>query len=395
MHRIQTLNAISDIIYDLLPENRYTVGDDMEDPHAILVRSTDCRRRELNPGLLAIARAGAGVNNIPIDRCTEAGIAVFNTPGANANAVNELALCCMLMVSRNVMQGIAWTNTLHGEDIMLQVEQGKRQFTGHELSGKTLAVIGLGAIGVMVANDARAIGMRVIGYDPFISVEHAWGLSRAITRAESLEEALPQSDYVSIHVPLMDKTRHYINERVLNLMKPGVMLLNLARGELVDSAALIRAVEEKRVSNYVTDFPDASLLNKPNIYCIPHLGATTPESEENCARMAARELDEYLRLGNICNSVNMPQCMLAPAGIFRVCAMHKNIRNMVGQITSALADCNIANMINKSRGDLAYTIIDLDQIPSNDVIDTLENISGMLRLRGLPLPGMNGANHHH
>ena len=387
MHRILTLNAISDAIYEALSPERYVVSDQEQDPAAILVRSADCRERHINQSLLAIARAGAGVNNIPIAQCTQAGVAVFNTPGANANAVKELALCCMLLASRNVMEGVAWANSLTGSDIPLQVEQGKRKFVGGELAGKTLAVIGLGAIGVMVANDAHAIGMHVIGYDPFISVEHAWGLSRSIRRGNSLEEALPHCDYVTVHIPLMEQTRGFINARMLSLMKPGAMLLNLARGELADTAAVLAAINSGAISRYITDFPDEELINHPGIICVPHLGATTPESEENCARMAARELHEYLAYGNICNSVNLPQCVMGPSGEHRICALHRNITNMVGQITAVIAaqDCNIANMINKSRGDIAYTILDLDNPLPENAMRRLSEISGMMRVRAMCL----------
>jgi D-3-phosphoglycerate dehydrogenase len=363
------------------------VSDQEEDPAAILVRSADCRERPINKSLLAIARAGAGINNIPIAQCTQAGVAVFNTPGANANAVKELAMCCMLLASRNVMEGVAWANSLTGSDIPLQVEQGKRKFVGGELAGKTLAVIGLGAIGVMVANDAHAIGMHVIGYDPFISVEHAWGLSRSIRRGNSLEETLPHCDYVTVHIPLMEQTRGFINARMLSLMKPGAMLLNLARGELADNAAVLAAVDSGAISRYITDFPDEELINHSGIICVPHLGATTPESEENCARMAARELHEYLAYGNICNSVNLPQCVMGPSGEHRICVLHRNITNMVGQITAVIAaqDCNIANMINKSRGDIAYTILDLDNPLPENAMRRLSEISGMMRVRAMCL----------
>lgn len=403
MQRILTLNSISDAILEALKPDRYSISNKESDPDGILVRSADCRDMTFGPDLLAIARAGAGVNNIPTPRCTESGIAVFNTPGANANAVKELALCCMLMASRNVFAGIQWVNTLAGGDIPLQVEQGKRQFLGTELSGKRLAVIGLGAIGVAVANDAHAIGMHVTGYDPFISVENAWGLSRAIHRGGSLEEILPDSDYISLHIPLMEKTQHFINARVLGYMKPGAILLNLARGELVDTGALLAAMENGIPRCYVTDFPHEGLINKPGVICVPHLGATTPESEENCARMAARELDAYLSLGNVNNSVNFPQCTMAPSGCYRVCALHQNIKNMVGQITAAVAsyNCNISNMINKSRGDIAYTILDLDQpLPPEGEAD-MRTISGMIRTRYIctkefaGLHGTNGVNGSH
>jgi D-3-phosphoglycerate dehydrogenase len=387
MHRILKLNAISDAIYEALRPDEYVVSDDEQNPEAILVRSADCRKRPINESLLAIARAGAGVNNIPVPQYTEAAVAVFNTPGANANAVKELALCCMLMASRNIMEGVKWASALSGGDIPLQVEQGKRQFVGCELSGKTLAVIGLGSIGVMVANDAHAIGMHVIGYDPFISVEHAWGLSRAIRRGNSLEEVLPQCDYVTVHIPLMEQTRGFIGTRMLSLMKPGAMLLNLARGELTDIEAVLAALDSGAISRYVTDFPEEQLLNHPGVVCVPHLGATTPESEENCARMAARELHEYLTLGNICNSVNLPQCVMAPSGTHRICVLHRNITNMVGQITAviAAADCNIANMINKSRGEIAYSILDLDNPLPEDAMRRLSAINGMLRVRAICL----------
>ncbi len=383
MYRILTLNAISDAIYEHLGKDAYQVSSDAANPEAILVRSADCRGRELNSELLAIARAGAGTNNIPIERCTEAGVAVFNTPGANANAVKELALCCMLLASRNVMEGIAWVNTLNGPDVPVEVEQGKRQFIGHELYGKTLGVIGLGAIGVMVANDAHAIGMHVVGYDPFISIEHAWGLSRSIQRANSMEELLPRCDYLTIHVPLMEKTRNYIGEKALSLIKPGAMLLNLARGGLVDNAAALAALASGRLSRYICDFPSEELIGKKGVVLVPHLGASTPESEENCARMAARQLHQYLRLGNVENSVNFPACIMAPSGQCRICALHSNVTNMVGQLAAivAAANCNIANMVNKSRGDIAYTLLDLDNALPKSAVDALTNISGMIRVR--------------
>jgi len=383
MNRILTLNKISDAIYEYMKPEVFSVSDKEADPEGILVRSMDCLEREFNPSLLAFARAGAGTNNIPIDRCTKAGIAVFNTPGANANAVKELALCCMLMSTRNVVEGIQWASSLTGADVPKQVESGKKQFVGHELNKKTLGVIGLGAIGVMVANDAHAIGMNVIGYDPFISVQHAWGLSRAIVHAESLAEMLPQCDYVTIHVPLMDKTRNYIDEAVLSYFKPGSVLLNLARGELVNTQAVLAALKDKKLSRYITDFPNGDLIGQENVVCIPHLGASTEESEENCALFAAKELSDYLLHGNIENSVNMPACSMAVSGVCRVCAIHDNVKNMVGQITAVLADanCNIANMVNKSRGDIAYTMLDLDSEISEAEVERISAIPGMLRVR--------------
>lgn len=383
MKKILTLNAISSSIYDSLPQDKYSISNNCDAPDGILVRSANCHDITINDNLLAIARAGAGVNNIPVERCTQAGIVVFNTPGANANAVKELAICLMLMVSRNVMPGITWVSNLEGDDIANEIEHGKREFLGCEISGKTLAVIGLGAIGVMVANDAHSLGMRVIGYDPFISVEHAWGLSRSIERGNSLEQILPVSDYVSLHIPLMDATRHYFNEHLFSKMKPGSTLLNLARGELVDQAPLKAALESGVLKHYITDFPDANVLKMKNVIPVPHLGATTPESEENCARMAAKELHEYLSLGNISNSVNMPGCGMMPSGNVRVCAMHHNVKNMVGQITGIIADdnANITNMMNRSKGDVAYTLLDLDDDLSDNAVRKINNVEGMIRVR--------------
>ncbi len=383
MQRILTLNSISDVIFETLTPDNFAVSKDEADPHGILVRSMDCHEREMNPSLLAYARAGAGTNNIPIEKCTEAGVAVFNTPGANANAVKELALCCMLVASRNVIEAVEWASALTGDDVAKQVEAGKKQFVGHELYGKTLGVIGLGAIGVMVANDAHAIGMNVIGYDPFISIEHAWGLSRSIERATSLADMLSRCDFVTIHVPLMDKTRNYLNAQLIDMMKPGAIVLNLARGELVDSTAILAALESGKIARYVTDFPSAAVVGKPGVICVPHLGASTPESEENCARMAAKTLRDYLENGNIVNSVNLPQCTMPVSGVCRVCALHKNVTNMVGQITSVLANAgvNIANMINQSRGDIAYTLLDLDHMVDEKAAKAIEAIPGMIRVR--------------
>ncbi len=385
MYKILPLNAISDAIYDYLPTGEYAVDKEETAPDAILVRSMDCREREWNSNLLAIARAGAGTNNIPISRCSEQGIAVFNTPGANANAVKELFLGCLFLAARNVLDGVNWASTLQEPDVGIKVEQGKKAFIGHELYGKTLGVIGLGAIGVMVANAAQAIGMHVIGYDPFISVEHAWVLSRAVERASSFEDMLSKCDYLTIHVPLMKETRGYVNEKVLSMLKSDAMLFNLARGELVDNDAVLKALEENRLAKYVTDFPSAELIGKKNVICVPHLGASTPESEENCARMAAKELDAYLRLGNTENSVNFPNCSMPPSGVMRVCALHRNATNMVGQITAVLAEfgLNITNMMNKSRDEFAYTLLDLDTNLPSAAFDMLSGIEGMMKVRAL------------
>jgi D-3-phosphoglycerate dehydrogenase len=385
MYKIKTLNSISDAIYDFLKEDNYAISPEEATPDGILVRSADCLNMYFNPELRAIARAGAGVNNIPIDRCTQAGIPVFNTPGANANAVKEMVLGAMFLATRNTVDGIEWCRTLKGRgaDVPKLVEKGKSQFVGHELAGKKIGVIGLGAIGVMVANDAQAIGMDVIGYDPFISVEHAWGLSRAVERALSLEYVLEQCDYITIHVPLMDSTIGFINEKALTHMKSTALLFNFARGEIVDAKAVINALSCGKLARYVTDFPTDDLLGAPGVICIPHLGASTPESEENCANMAARQLKDYLENGNIVNSVNLPNCEMPRSGVQRITMLHQNVANMVGQITTLLAakNANIANMINKSRGSVAYTIIDLDDEVNGDVTAGLKSINGMIFVR--------------
>ncbi len=384
MKSIKTLNAISDIIYETLDASYAAVSPNEADPDAIIVRSASCHELEFNKSLLAIARAGAGVNNIPLERCTDAGVVVFNTPGANANAVKELVFGAMSIAARNISEGIEWAKTLKGKgaEVPGLVEKGKSQFVGPELKGKTIAVLGLGAIGVMVANTAYAVGMKVIGYDPFISVEHAWGLSRAIERVYSLEEVMKQSDYISIHIPLMDKTRGMINEALLHLAKPSLIILNFARGELVETKAVLEALANKRIHKYVTDFPTDELLNGEGVICIPHLGASTPESEENCAQMAAQQLRDYLENGNIVNSVNLPTCTMPRSGAMRIAIIHQNIKNMVGQITAVLAakGANITNMVNSSKGNVACTMLDLDEKTNGDVCQKLSDIGGVIRV---------------
>lgn len=387
--KILKLNAISDRVYDDLPGDEYIHLTECADPDAVLVRSADMNAMELPASLLAIGRAGVGYNNIPVDRCSRAGVAVFNTPGANANAVKELVLCGMLLTGRDIIGGIQWVRTLGGQgDVRKLVEKGKKQFTGPELMGKNLGVIGLGAIGVMVANAAHALGMRVTGYDPFISVESAWGLSRAILRADSLPELLSRCDYVTIHVPLLDKTRGMLDGDAFAQMRDGAVLLNFSRDALVDEAALLTALEG-RLRRYVTDFPTDALLDHPRVIAFPHLGASTPESEENCAAMAARELRDYLVDGTVVNSVNLPSCCMSRSGATRVAVIHLNVTNMVGQITSRLASRghNIANMVNHSRGEMAYTLLDLDEEPNGDggrgLVDALSAIEGVLRVRVL------------
>ncbi len=372
MYNIKTLNKISPIGMDKFGAN-YTCGDEVENPDAIILRSFNMHDMDIPKSVKAVARAGAGVNNIPLEKCSEAGIVVFNTPGANANAVKELVIAGLLMSSRKITDGIKWANTLQseGDNVAKAVEKGKSQFVGPEVMGKKLGVIGLGAIGVMVCNAAQGLGMDVVGYDPYISVDAAWGLSRAVHKATSMKEIFEQCDYITIHVPLNDETKDTVNTETIATMKDGVRILNFARGGLVNSEAIIKAVNEGKVSCYVTDFPDKNMINKENIIAIPHLGASTPESEDNCAVMAVNELKEYLENGNIINSVNFPSCSMERSTGVRICIIHKNIPNMIGQISKYFADknVNIENMMNKGRGDYAYTIVDVDHDMGNDTID--------------------------
>lgn len=377
MYNIKTLNKISPVGMDCF-DAKYNWGDDVENPDAIMLRSFNMHDMEIPKSVKAIARAGAGVNNIPIDKCSEMGIAVFNTPGANANAVKELVIAGILLSSRKIVEGINWASGLT-EDISKTVEKGKSQFVGPEVIGKKLGVIGLGAIGVMVCNAAHALGMEVIGYDPYISVDAAWHLSRAIHKASSLKEIYEQCDYITIHVPLNDETKNTINAQTISEMKDGVRILNFARGGLVNSKDILEAVSTGKVAKYVTDFPDEEMINKENVIAIPHLGASTPESEDNCAVMAAKELMDFLENGNITNSVNLPRCSMERSTDIRICIVHKNIPNMIGQISKHFAEknINIENMINKSRGDYAYTMVDVD----HDIDDALTDIDGILSIR--------------
>ena len=379
MYNIKTLNKISKFGMDRFNDN-YKCGDDIENPDAIILRSFKMHDMEIPKTVRAIARAGAGVNNIPIEKCSEQGIVVFNTPGANANAVKELVIAGILMSSRKIVEGINWASTLTGDaDMEKTVEKGKSQFVGPEIIGKKLGVIGLGAIGVMVCNSAHALGMDVIGYDPYISVDAAWSLSRAVHKASSIKEIYEQCDYITIHVPLNDETKNTINAETIAEMKDGVRILNFARGGLVNSADIIAAIESGKVAKYITDFPDADMINKENIIAIPHLGASTPESEDNCAVMAANELIDFLENGNIVNSVNMPKCVMERSTDVRICIVHKNIPNMIGQISKYFADknVNIENMINKSRGEYAYTIVDVD----HEMNETDISFEGLLSAR--------------
>ena len=385
MYKIQTLNAISPIIYNHLSQEDFTVSKEIESPDAVIVRSASMLDMELPQSLLSIARAGAGYNNIPVDACTDAGICVFNTPGANANAVKELVLAGMLLAARDIVGGIEWARTLkdEGAAVAKLVEKGKGQFTGPEISGKTLAVLGLGAIGVLVANAATHLGMNVVGYDPFISVENAWSLSRSIQRAASLDALLAQADYVTIHIPLSDKTRGMFDEALLTKLKSTAVLLNFSRAELCDTSAVLAALASGKLHKYVTDFPTAEVIGAPGVISIPHLGASTPESEDNCAEMAASQTRDFLMHGCIRNAVNLPDCALPPADKHRITVIHKNIPNMLGQITTILAqsNVNIEYMTNKSRKDVAYTVVDvLSDIPAGTA-EKLGAIEGIVKVR--------------
>lgn len=386
MYQVLTLNKISNYGLDLLDKSKYQISDSCDAPDGIILRSFSMHDMELPESLKCVARAGAGVNNIPLDKCSERGIVVFNTPGANANAVKELVMAGLLLSSRKISDGIAWAKTLKdGETtVAKQVEKGKGQFVGPEIQGKKLGVIGLGAIGVMVANTAYTLGMEVEGYDPFISIDAAWGLSRHVKKADNVKQLFETCDYLTLHVPLNDDTKGMIGKDAFASMKKGMRILNFARGGLVDNAAMKDAIADGTVACYVTDFPDAETVGMDGVVCIPHLGASTPESEDNCARMAATELDGFLREGNIVNSVNFPHCELPRDGGVRVTIAHKNIPNMLSRFSAIFAEggINIQNMLNKSRNDYAYTIMDIcvDQMPAG-IVDQIGAMEGVLKVR--------------
>lgn len=387
MFKIQTLNKIPPKGLELFPRDNYEVASEIPNPDAILVRSQNMLDMEFSANIKAIARAGAGVNNIPIDTCTQKGIVVFNTPGANANGVKELTIAALLLSSRKIVEGIAWAKTIaeKGAEVPALIEKGKAKFEGPEIKGKKLGVIGLGAIGVMVANDAIAMGMQVCGFDPYISVEAAWGLSPNVRRSISLDMLIAECDYITLHVPLSDKTKGMLRADKFAIMKKGARIVNFARGGLVNNQDLKKAQTDGTVAVYVTDFPDAELIAMPGVLCIPHLGASTPESEDNCATMAVDQLRNYLELGNIKNSVNFPDCELARSGSRRILIANQNVPNMVGQITSILADhkVNIADMINRGKGDHAYNIINIDNDIDEQGIQKIKSINGVIMVRVL------------
>ena len=379
--KIQLLNKIAQVGLDEF-KGTYEIGENVENPDGIMVRSAVMHEMEFGSELKAIARAGAGVNNIPIDRCSKEGIVVFNTPGANANGVRELAVCALLLAARDVVGGIEWAKTLTG-DVAKQVEKGKSQFAGTELAGKTLGVIGLGAIGGLIANIAIHFGMKVVGCDPFLSVAGAWNLNHRVERAATFDEVFAVADYVTLHVPATADTKGMINAASIAKMKDGVKIVNLARADLVNAQELVAALESGKVSAYVTDFPTEEILHAPHAVAIPHLGASTEESENNCAVMAARELEDYLVNGNITNSVNFPNVSSPKTGAARICALHANVPAVITQITGALADegLNIENMTNKSKGDNAYTVLDVAAKPSDAAVARIAAIAGMYRVR--------------
>ena len=383
MKNIKLLNKIAKIGTDRF-DSDYNVSADIENPDAILVRSAVMHDMEFNPELVAIARAGAGVNNIPLDKCAEQGIVVFNTPGANANGVKELCLAALILASRDIVGGIEWAKGLAFEpNVAKAVEAGKSKFAGHEILGKTLGVIGLGAIGGLVANAARSLGMNVVGCDPFLTVHAAWSLSRAVEHADSYDEIYAKADYITLHVPSTKDTKGMINKDTIAKMKDGVRIVNLARADLVNADDLKEALASGKVASYVTDFPTEETLGVKGIVNIPHLGASTEESEDNCAVMAADEIIEFLTTGNIKNSVNYPAVSMPHTGVSRLCVCHKNIANMLAQITGAFSakGINIENLSNGSRGEYAYTIIELTEEMPKGVKEAVEKIDGVIRVR--------------
>jgi D-3-phosphoglycerate dehydrogenase len=389
MFRIKTMNKISPFGLELFPRDQYEVASEIPNPDAILVRSADLHNVEIPDSVLAIARAGAGVNNIPIPQCSDRGVVVFNTPGGNANAVKELTIASLLLASRNLVGGIKWAVSIAGEADKVPdlVEKEKSKFEGPELKGKTLGVVGLGAIGVMVANDAIAMGMDVIGYDPFISVDAAWNLSREVARADTLESLLARADFLTLHIPLSGDTKGMLNVEKFRFMKKGARIINLSRGGLINEKDIIEALNTEKLSVYVTDFPSAELLACNKTICIPHLGASTPEAEDNCAIMAVKQLMNFLENGGIRNSVNFPHCKLDMRSPNRLLVANRNIPNMVGQITTILAgsNINITDLINHHRDEFAYNIIDTEQEIPESALNQLRQIDGIIRVRSIEM----------
>ncbi len=382
--KILKLNAISPVADEVF--KGYEYSDKAENPEGIMLRSFAMHDYPLGENLLAVARAGAGVNNIPIDKCTEKGVVVFNTPGANANAVKELVLCELFLGGRKIVDGANWAQTLKGqENISKLVEKGKGKFVGQEILGKKLGVIGLGAIGAMVANAAIRLGMSVVGYDPFISVKSAWMIDRRVEFTDDLSVIFKTCDFITVHVPLTPDTKGMFNKDTLASCKDGVVIINNSRGDLVVSADIADAVASGKVSRYITDFPDETLLGKENILCVPHLGASTPEAEDNCAYMAAKQLTDYLENGNIVNSVNYPTVTMPRDSAARVCVHHKNVKEILSKILAIVSSqgINVAHMQDQSKGEYAYLILDLDEVPSAACVDLIRGVKDVIRVRQL------------
>ncbi len=387
MHKILTLNNISPVGLEHFPRDSYEVASEIQHPDAILLRSFNMHDMEMPASVRAIGRAGAGVNNIPVDKMSRAGIPVFNAPGANANAVKELVIAGMLMASRNLCQAWDFARSLEGEDesIHRAVETGKKQFVGFELPGKTLGVVGLGAIGVQVANGALALGMNVIGFDPDITVKRAWEMSSQVRQATSIEDLLASVDYITFHVPLVDATRNMINAERLQRIRDNLVILNFSRDGVVDDEAVVAAIDAGKVYAYVCDFPSNLLKNHPRVVTLPHLGASTQQAEENCAVMVAEQVREYLENGNVRNSVNFPEMFMPRSEGYRIAIVNENVPYMLGQISTCLAEAglNIHDMLNKSRGDLAYTLVDVDSDAPPECLEHLASIEGVLNVRAL------------
>ncbi len=385
MYNIKTYNKIASVGLDMFDKQSYDISDSIENPVGAIVRSASLHEESFPASLLAIARAGAGTNNIPIDKCSEEGIAVFNTPSANANAVKELVIAGLFLSSRKVIPAIEWAKTLkgNGDAVGKMVEKGKGAFAGPEIRGKKLGVVGLGAIGVLVANAANQLGMTVYGYDPFLSLQNAWNLSHNIKRANELDEIYENCDYITYHIPLNADTKGSVNKDVIAKMKDGVRILNFARDGLVNSSDMIEALANGKVASYIVDFPTDEMIGVDGVVAIPHLGASTPESEDNCAVMAAKELIDYIENGNITNSVNLPNVSMARSGKYRICVVHKNIPNMLSTITTIFAkdNINIENMVNQSKKDMAYTMLDANRCDVDKIKSDLATLDGIVRVR--------------
>ncbi len=386
MYSLKTLNSIADSGLEIVRENGINIDNDATAPEAFMVRSANMNEMEFDDNLLCIARAGAGTNNIPVSRCAEKGIVVFNTPGANAEAVKELVICALLMASRDVVGGIEWVHSIgdKGDEIATMVEKGKSSFVGPEIAGKTLGVVGLGAIGAKIANTALELGMKVYGYDPFLSVDAAWRLSSQVKHATDIDTIYRNCDYITLHVPyIKDSTHHMINKEAFAKMKDGVRIINIARAELVCDEDLLDAIDSTKVARYVTDFPNAITAKAPNTIPMPHLGASTPESEEKCAIMAAQEASDYLLNGNIKNSVNLPNVTLDRMGVSRICIIHRNVPRMLNHFLDLIGEknINISHMINTPRGEYAYTIIDTDTPIGDTIPDTIKSLGDVIKIR--------------